>query len=388
MVPHEPRDTLARSRGGTRAGRGWRPRGAPRRRRDGGTGRRRRSPASRRRAAARRPRHQACRRSASPSPVAPAAAPSTPALPAAAAAAASTVRTVWSHRSSPAIFACGTPRCAASSGSATSSSPVSASRRSPTEGTGARRSRSILRADPRPGEVGEVRPCRSIAARVPASTVNPSVDASRSARSIRRASSANLASGSPTARIVRAARSARPSWGSTRHRAAPAGPGRAPECHRVHREVAPGEVLVERRAEGDVRRPAVVVVAALGPVRRDLVLPAAPRHRHRAVPVLVARPGEEGDAAARVGVRREVPVERVTSEQHVPHRAAHDERVAAGLRSEASRETTSDGRRASSGSGCPMAGTGGPPDAGPRGFASVMAAGGAGRPAQDRPRKR
>ena len=82
--------------------------------------------------------------------------------------------------------------------------------------------------------------------------------------------------GSPTARSDRAARSARPSYGSTSDGAAP---GLGAPGHRVDREVAPGQVELERRAELDPVRPAEVGVVVVGPEGRDLDVVDGPGHR-------------------------------------------------------------------------------------------------------------
>ncbi len=75
-----------------------------------------------------------------------------------------------------------------------------------------------------------------------------SVAARRTARIIRRASSSKRTRGSPTARIVGPSRSARPSNGSSRTAPEPLGgpPALGAPRHRVDREVATGEVELDR----------------------------------------------------------------------------------------------------------------------------------------------
>ena len=143
--------------------------------------------------------------------------------------------------------------------------------RSPT--TAARRQQlGELGGDPLPGQMGNERPWSRIAASVAGSIAKPSVAASRTARTIRSASSSKRAGGSPTARSdpagdVDAAAERIDERGSRglvradrRRRSA-----RAPR-HRVDREVAPRQVRLERRPELDPMRASVVgvVVVACG----------------------------------------------------------------------------------------------------------------------------
>ena len=101
-------------------------------------------------------------------------------------------------------------------------------------------------------------------------------------------------------------------------------------CHRVDREVAAGQVIVERDAELDVRMSAVGLHVA--PEGRDLVEPAVPvEHAHGAM--LDAdwhRAHEEPLHLLRAGTRREIPVVVGVAEQGIPNRAADAPRLEPG----------------------------------------------------------
>ena len=208
----------------------------------------------------------------------------------------------------------------ASPGATTASRPVSSASRRPTDGRSAASSR-ISSTNVRSPETWTASGASAaIAARVAGSTVKPSVAAKRTARSIRSASSRKRAPGSPTARRIPAARSARPPHRST---TAPGSPSASSGIgHRVHGEVAPREVLVERVAEGDVVGTPMVGVGAVAPERGDLVDAVVERHGHRPEAVLVAGTREEGEEAIGPGVGRHVPVQGRRAAQQVADAAA------------------------------------------------------------------
>ena len=161
--------------------------------------------------------------------------------------AASTVRSVWSQRSSPGTLFWGTPRCAASSGRDRREQPGVGQQPEPDRRPlGAARSLSSSAAIRSPDRCATSGARRSIAASVAGSISKPSVAASRTARTIRSASSSNRAAGSPTARRS-PRRDVRPAAERVDEaRAASPRLGAAPG-HRVDREVAAGEVDLERR---------------------------------------------------------------------------------------------------------------------------------------------
>ena len=238
------------------------------------------------------------------------------------AATASTDRSVWSHRSSPAILFWGIPRWAARSGEIGASRPVSLSSRSPTDGSGAPSSLLELGRDPLAGQVGRpARPVPGSRPASPASTPNPSVADSRTARIIRSASSSNRARGSPTARRTRARASAEPVVRVDE-------PGRLARSgapgHRVDGEVAAGQVELDGVAELDVVRSPEVGVVVVGAEGRDVERrPVAP-DADRAERVLVDRPGHELHDPLGQGVRGEIPVVRRPTEHDVAQRPADD----------------------------------------------------------------
>ena len=256
--------------------------------------------------------------------------------------AASTVRSVWSQRSSPGILFWGIPRWAARSGEIGASRPVSLSSRSPTDGTGARQQLVELGGDPLARQVGDelgacldrrpASPARSRSrASPPAGPPGPS-----GARPPRTA---------PADRRRRAGRrprtSARPPYGSTSagRLARPGAPG-----HRVDREVAAGEVELDRVAELDPVRPPEVGVVVVGPEGRDLERPRR-RAGRATVPnaVLVDRAREELDDPFGQGVRGEVPVGGRPAEEDVAQRPADD---VGGVAARPERlEQVADGRR-------------------------------------------
>ena len=100
---------------------------------------------------------------------------------------------------------------------------------------------------------------------------------------------------------------------------------RAPR-DRVHREVAPGEVGLDRRPELDAVRPPEIGVVVVAPERRDLVVDPASADRHGAEPVLVCRILEQARRPFRQGRGREVPVARRQPGEDVADGSAHDVR--------------------------------------------------------------
>ena len=204
---------------------------------------------------------------------------------------------------------------------------------------GAARSRAgprpaASRAPPRCARRRRGRPARAfarIAARVAGSIAKSSTAASRTARTIRRASSRNRAAGSPTARRTRASTSATPSNGSTiagvgALPAAPFPAGAGAPRDGVDREVAAGEVELDVVPELDPVRAPEVGVVVVGPEGRDLVDRVALADRDGPELVLVDRAGEDGEEPVRSRVGREIPVLGRPAEERVPDRAADDVR--------------------------------------------------------------
>ena len=114
------------------------------------------------------------------------------------------------------------------------------------------------------------RPCPSSRPSTSSATVKSSCAAKRAARIIRSGSSEKDASGAPGVRSTRAARSSRPPCGSMKVFSGQR------DRHRVHREVAADQVLLDGVAVGDLglARGAVVGLRAVG---GDLDLEAARR---------------------------------------------------------------------------------------------------------------
>ena len=105
--------------------------------------------------------------------------------------------------------------------------------------------------------------------------------------------------------------------------------GRRAPGHRVHREVAAREVLMERLGERDLLGPAVVRVVSLDAIRRDLDLVGPARDDDRSEPVRVEGALEVPLDLLRPGARRDVPVLRVDAAERVAHAAADHERLVA-----------------------------------------------------------
>ena len=196
--------------------------------------------------------------------------------------------------------------CAASSGRTAASRPVVGQEPEPDRRSLRGEDPVELHRDPLAGEVGGERRARArIAASVAGSISKPSVAARRTARSIRSASSSNRVPGSPTARSVREAVSAR-ARRTGRRRRGDVARRRAPG-HRVDREVAAGEVGLERRPELDPVGPPEVGVVVVAPERRDLVLGVVPPDGDRPERVLVRGVGEDGERLARAARRSRGP---------------------------------------------------------------------------------
>ena len=94
--------------------------------------------------------------------------------------------------------------------------------------------------------------------------------------------------------------------------------------HSVDREVAAGQVLLDRIPELDAVGVAVVGVRDVATKRGYLVLGLGVAHDHRPETVLVQRPGEEALDPVRTGVGGQIPIRGVTAEQCVAQTAAHD----------------------------------------------------------------
>ena len=101
--------------------------------------------------------------------------------------------------------------------------------------------------------------------------------------------------------------------------------------HRVDREVAPGEVELDRVAELDAVRSAEVGVVVVGPERRDLEDLAVAADGDRPEPVLVDGAREGLEELFRASARREVPVERLAAQHEVAQRTADEVRRVPGL---------------------------------------------------------
>ena len=240
----------------------------------------------------------------------------------------STARSVWSQRSSPGILFCGTPGCGASSGGD----------RGEQSGVGQepQPDRRPVRGEQLPQLVAMRSPdrCRDDVGRVvdrrpasPARSSKSSVAARRTARSIRSASSSKRVRGiaDRPQELVRRGRPGR--------RAGRRGVGGSPGCcapgHRVDREVAPGEVELDRVAELDPVRPAEVGVVVVGAEGRDLDLGdvgVVGAHRDRAERVLVDGTREQRRASARAVRRWRGPSPWPAGRAGVAQRTAHDVR--------------------------------------------------------------
>ena len=167
---------------------------------------------------------------------------------------------------------------------------------------------------------------------VAGSMANSSCAAKRTARMARRPSSEKRSSGSPTARMSCAARSRWPPKGSA---------SRSVERvvgDRVHREVAPLEILVERAHEDHLVGAPSVAVGALAAEGGDLdVLPrpvALGEHGDGAV-LLAGRDGalapEHARDLGRLGRGGDVEVLGGAAAQEIAHRAADQPRFEAGI---------------------------------------------------------
>ena len=93
---------------------------------------------------------------------------------------------------------------------------------------------------------------------------------------------------------------------------------------RVHGEIAAREVLLDRLAELDRVRMAVVGVRDVAPEGGDLVLRPAVAHNHRSEAILVDGPREEGHDPLGRGVGGQVPIGRLTAQQGVAETPAYD----------------------------------------------------------------
>ena len=169
-----------------------------------------------------------------------------------------------------------------------------------------------------------------IAAYTSGAGTNPSWATNRAARSIRSGSSPNDTSGGDGVRSRPASRSTRPPCGSTKARSGQA------QGHRVDREVAPHEVVVEGVPEGDDRLAGEPVVG-VGPEGRHLDDGAPPPGADRAelaAHVPRGRPPRRQDAlgVVRAGRGREVEVGRDAAEEGVAHRPADEGEVVPGRR--------------------------------------------------------
>ncbi len=100
--------------------------------------------------------------------------------------------------------------------------------------------------------------------------------------------------------------------------------------HRVDGEVAAGEVVVERVAEGDVVGPPVIRVRPVAAEGGHLVGPVGQGHDDRPEAVLVAGVGQEGEEAIGAGVGGHVPVAGDDAPREVPHAAADEMDLVAG----------------------------------------------------------
>ena len=97
--------------------------------------------------------------------------------------------------------------------------------------------------------------------------------------------------------------------------ARPGAPG-----HRVDGEVTAGQVQIDRARVLDPVRPPEVGIVVVAPERRDLVQLTGARHRHRAEPVLIRGLGKELEEPLGQRIRRQVPIGRGASQQHVAQR--------------------------------------------------------------------
>jgi hypothetical protein len=95
--------------------------------------------------------------------------------------------------------------------------------------------------------------------------------------------------------------------------------GRAPG-ERVHREVAPGEIGLDRRPELDPMRPPEVGVVVVGPECRDLVLASRAPDRDRPEAVLVGGVLEQRGRLLGKGGRGKVPIDRRAPEERIAQR--------------------------------------------------------------------
>ncbi len=107
--------------------------------------------------------------------------------------------------------------------------------------------------------------------------------------------------------------------------------GAGAPCHRIDREVAPGEVEFDGIAELDPVRPAEVGVVVVRPEGRDLEFLVVAADRHRSEPVLVNRIRKQLDDALRKGIRCEIPILGNAPEDDVPKRATDDIRSVPGV---------------------------------------------------------
>src|SRR5439155_11522016 len=103
-----------------------------------------------------------------------------------------------------------------------------------------------------------------------------------------------------------------------------------PPGHRVHREVAAREVVVQRVRERDVIGTAVVGVTGLGAVGRDLDLVLARPHHDRAEAIRVERTREKLLDLLWRRVGRDIPVLWIDPADGVAHAAADHVRVVPG----------------------------------------------------------
>jgi hypothetical protein len=100
---------------------------------------------------------------------------------------------------------------------------------------------------------------------------------------------------------------------------------------RVHREVATGEIGLDRRPELHPVRPPEIGVVMVGPERRDLVLVTVAPDAHGPEPVLVRGVGEERRGLLGEGGRREIPVRNGSSQERVTKRSTNDIRRMSGV---------------------------------------------------------
>ena len=96
--------------------------------------------------------------------------------------------------------------------------------------------------------------------------------------------------------------------------------------HRIDRQVAPREIQLDRVTELHVMRSPEVRVVVIAPERGDLEHLATMANGDGPEPVLIERPGKELDDPFGLGVGREIPVGRATTEHDVAQGPTDDER--------------------------------------------------------------